>query len=168
MRDKTVKNETGSARICAMKIRLTEQEETAIQRKAEDAGLTCAEFVRRAALGAKFAAPRRVRIAGMSELIRVSGLMGHCLRMLEEVGRQLQTNARALAVGEVAVREFVLAMLRVGMLVMRAVSSLALLYRQSIPLISRLQVDAEEMHRRLNGEAEDAGGEDEGGRACRS
>ena len=168
MIDKSVKNESGEARTHAMKIRLTPAEDATIQRKATEAGLSGAEYVRRAALGAKFAAPRRVRIGGMPELIRVSGLMGYCLRMLEEAGRQLQTSARALAVGEVAVREFVLAMLRVGMLVMRAVSSLALLYRQSIPLISRLQVDAEEMHRRLNGEAEDAGGEDEGGRACRS
>ena len=86
MIDKTVQNLAGTARTHAMKIRLTPAEDATIQRKAEEAGLSCAEFVRRATLGAKFAAPRRVRIAGMSERSRVAGLMGHCRRMLEEAG----------------------------------------------------------------------------------
>ena len=152
MIDRTIQHSDGKARTHAMKVRLTAAEAETLQQKAEQAGLNGAEFVRRAALGARFASPRRVRVDGMPALIKVSGLLGHLLRELEDVGRRMR-DAGAQA-GSGALQE-------AGTQALRLLPELARLYRQTVSAVSALQVQGEDLHGQLNGgaEAENAGEE---------
>ncbi len=157
MIDKTVQNLAGTARTHAMKVRLTAAEAETLQRKAEQAGLNGAEFVRRAALGARFASPRRVRIDGMPALIKVSGLLGHLLRELEDVGRRMRGAGTQAEDGNLQ---------EAGTRVLRLLPELARLYRQTVSAISALQVQGEDLHGQLNGGAEAENAEEE--KPCQS
>ncbi len=153
MIDRTIQNIDGKARTHAMKVRLTAAEAETLQRKAEQAGLNGAEFVRRAALGARFASPRRVCIDGMPALIKVSGLLGHLLRELEDVGRRMRDAGDAQA-GSDDLQE-------AGTQALLLLPELSRLYRQTVSAVSALQVQGEDLHGQLNGgaEAENAGEE---------
>ncbi len=128
MIDKSVKNDSGTAKTAVLRMRIDAMDAERIQRRASDLGMSLSEYLRRAALGVRIAPRRRVEIVGMSDLMRVSGLLGHVLRELQDAVRRRHLIRAALLL-----------------------PSLQTLYRQAVQSVSKLQVQAEGLYRELNG-----------------
>lgn len=128
MIDKSVKNESGMAKTAVLRMRIGAADAERIQRRADDLGMSLSEYLRRAALGVRIAPRRRVEIIGMPDLMRISGLLGHALREVQDAVRRGR-------------------LIQVAMLL----PGLQTLYRQAVQSVSKLQVQAEGLYRELNG-----------------